>query len=127
LIDDWRWNLIVPQFLGRVWQWFFESSMLAGLYRADFAPVCNWTPPRRVMIDIAREVPAILSMIRTGLITPSEAVREQGFNPDDFWKEYSDDLKKLDELGIVLEADCRKDSQRKSALANQNDQQSQTQ
>lgn len=101
--------------------------MLAGLYRADFAPVCNWTPPRRVSVDIAREVPAILTMIRAGLLTPSEAVREQGFNPDDFWKEYSDDLKKLDELGIVLEADCRKDSQRKSAPANQNDQQSQTQ
>ena len=113
LIDDWRWNLLVPQLLNRVWQWVFEASVLSGLYRADEAPPVEFTPPRRVMTDIAREVPAILTMIRTGLITPSEAVREQGFNPNNFWQEYSDDLKKLDELGIVLESDCRKDSVRK--------------
>lgn len=72
------------------------------------------------MIDIAREVPAILSMIRTGLITPSEAVREQGFNPDDFWKEYSEDLKKLDSLGIMLESDCRQDAARKASAIQAN-------
>lgn len=122
LIDDWRWNLLIPQFLNRVWQWFFESSVLAGLYRGEFAPHVEFTPPRRVMVDIAREVPAILTMIRTGLITPSEAVREQGFNPDDFWAEYAADLQKLDALGIVLEADCRKDSLRKGSQNNQTEQ-----
>lgn len=119
LIDDWRWNLVIPQFLNRIWQWVFESSTIAGLYRSEFAPVCNWTPPRRVMVDIAREVPAILTMVRTGLVTPSEAVREQGYNPDDFWKEYAEDLKKLDELGIILESDCRKDVVRKGSGNNQ--------
>jgi len=116
LIDDWRWNLFIPQFLNPVWQWFFESSLIAGLYRAEFAPICTWTPPRRVMVDIARESEAILTMIRAGLITPSEAVREQGYNPDDFWLEYSEDLKKLDNLGIILESDCRKDAERKSSV-----------
>lgn len=119
LIDDWRWNMLVPQLLNRVWQWFFEASVIAGLYRADVAPPVEWTPPRRVMVDIAREIPAILAMIRTGLITPSEAVREQGYNPETFWAEYAADLAKLDELGIVLESDCRKDSERKSSNQNQ--------
>lgn len=119
LIDDWRWNMLVPQLLDRVWVWFFEASVIAGLYRADVAPPVEWTPPRRVMVDIAREIPAILAMIRTGLITPSEAVREQGRNPDTFWAEYAADLAKLDELGIVLESDCRKDSERKSNNQNQ--------
>lgn len=88
--------------------------MLAGLYRADVAPVCTWTPPRRVMVDIAREVPAILTAIRAGLMTPSEAVREQGYNPDDFYKEYAENLKRLDKLGIILESDCRHDANRKA-------------
>jgi capsid protein len=74
------------------------------------------------MVDISREVPAILSMIRTGLITPSEAVREQGYNPDSFWEEYAADLQKLDGLGIMLESDCRKDSMRKGWQNNQTDQ-----
>jgi lambda family phage portal protein len=114
-IDDWRWNLLVPQMLDRVWQWVFESSVIAGLYRGEVAPICRWTPPRRVMVDIAREIPAILLMIRAGLMTPSDAVREQGFNPADFWAEYAEDLAKLDELGIVLEADCRQDANRKAS------------
>lgn len=70
-------------------------------------------------MDIAREMPAILTMVRAGLLTPSEAVREQGYNPDDFYKEYSEDLKRLDELGIILESDCRKDSIRKGSQGNQ--------
>lgn len=123
LIDDWRWNLLVPQLLNRVCQWFFESSLLVGSYRAEVAPHVEFTPPRRISVDIAREMPAILTMIRAGLITPSEAVREQGYNPKDFWKEYAEDLIKLDELGIVLESDCRKDSVRKTSQVSQNDQQ----
>lgn len=115
-IDDWRWNTFIPQFLDKVWLWSFEAMTLVGLYSADTVPHVEWTPPRRVMVDIAREVPAITQMIRAGLITPSEAIREQGYNPPDFFQEYANDLKTLDELGIVLESDTRKDSDRKGLV-----------
>ena len=118
-IDDWRWNIIIPQFLNRVSEWVFESVVIAGLYKGDTAPRVEWTPPRRVAVDIAREMPAISTMVRNGLITLSEAIREQGYNPDTFLREYANDLKKLDELGIVLESDCRKDAQRKTITDNQ--------
>lgn len=107
--------MLVPQLLNPIWQWVFESAQIAGLYHAEFAPVCTWTPPRRVMVDISREVPAINDAVRAGIMTLSEAIREQGYNPDDFLNEYAEDMKKLDSLGLVLSSDCRKDAERKAS------------
>lgn len=98
-IDAWRWNLFVPQFCTGVAYWFAD---FAGI---DAAP--DWTAPSRMMVDPAREVPAIRDAIRAGLLTLSEAQRQQGYDPQQLIDEYQADLNRLTAQGIVIDSDAR--------------------
>ena len=105
-ITDWQNNLIIPTICVGTWDWFITNAKLAGLINVNKC-AANWTPPRREMIDPVKETSGITNMVRSGLRTPSEAIREQGYDFDEVIKEYASDLKKLDALGIVLDIDMR--------------------
>ncbi|MEI2780938.1 MAG: phage portal protein [Candidatus Competibacter sp.] len=123
LIDCVRWNMFVPQFLDRVWNWFWLTAPLSGLYNAgpeeEGPPKVTWTMPRRILVDLVRELPITIEAIRAGLTTPSEALREFGYNPKLFFEEYKRDMDIIEQLGLVLSSDCRKDAQRLKALSDQ--------
>lgn len=105
-VENWRWNLLIPQMLDPIWAWFVEGASLVGM---NFSGVkAEWTPPRREMIDPKSEITAIKDSIRSGLMTLSEAQRMFGYDPVKLLTEYAEDLKSLDSLGIVLDVDARK-------------------
>jgi lambda family phage portal protein len=110
-VHAWRWRVLVPLFCAPVWRWAMEAAQVAGELPAGDAPGATWTPPPMPMIEPDKEGLALARLVRTGAMTPSEMVREQGFDPDDHWEEYAADLKKLDEKGIILDSDARKVSQ----------------
>ncbi len=105
-VDDWRWNMLIPQFCAPAWAWMLETLALAG-EDVENAPA-EWTPPPTPMLDPDKEGMANSRMIRAGQKTHDEMVREQGYNPEEFWKEYAAGLKRLDDLGIVLDSDPRR-------------------
>ena len=45
--------------------------------------------------------------VRAGIMTLAEAIRERGYDPDEFLAEYATFSKKLDDLKIVLDSDPR--------------------
>jgi lambda family phage portal protein len=102
-IDAWRWNLIIPKLCNGVARWFLEFATLPGV-------TTEWTPPARLMVDPIREIPAIKDAIRSGLMTQSEAIREQGYDPEQLLTEMAADNARLDELNITLDSDPRKGS-----------------
>jgi capsid protein len=59
------------------------------------------------MIDPVKETNAINLMIRNGLISYSEAVRQLGYDPDDVIEEIASDFAKFDEKKIILDSDPR--------------------
>ena len=104
-IEAWRWQMLMPQMMRRVWEWFVDANAVVD---RDFSKVeVEWTPPRREMIDPTKEVPAIIDAIRGGLMTLSEAQRSFGFDPKKMLDEYKSDLDVLDKLGIILDSDAR--------------------
>jgi lambda family phage portal protein len=105
-IEQWRWNLLIPRLCNPVWAWFLEAADILG-FPADGVKA-TWTPPRREMIDPTREVPATINAIRGGLLTLSEAIREQGFDPKEHLEEMKLDNDRVDELGLILDSDPRK-------------------
>lgn len=107
-IDMWRWQTLIPMMCDRVWQWFTELSTLNGsdIMGIDVA----WTAPRREMIDPTREVAATRDAIRSGLQTVSDAIRQNGEDPLEHFKEYKSDNDLIDKLGLVLDCDPRKTS-----------------
>ena len=107
-VEDWRWNMLIPQFCVPAWDWMIGAMQLAGVDVED-APA-TWTPPPLPMLDPDKEASAASRQVRIGMMTPDEMVREQGYDPDDHWKEYAESQKRLDELGIVLDSDVRRTS-----------------
>jgi lambda family phage portal protein len=99
-IDAWRWNLIIPKLCTGVTRWFAAFAGLPDL-------TTEWTPPARMMVDPIREIPAIKDAIRSGLMTQSEAIREQGYDPEQLLTEMAADNARLDELHITLDSDPR--------------------
>ena len=103
-VDDWRWNMLIPQFCDPVWSW----AMFALGVKSDRA---TWTPPPMPMIDPAQEGIALERLVRSGALTPDGMVRQQGYDPDEHWAEYKASLERLDKLGIVIDSDARKVTQ----------------
>jgi len=106
-IDVWRRHVMIPRFCIPVWRWFTEAATLAG-YGSDKV-VATWTAPRREMIDPVKETEATKSQVRSGLISLSEAIRQNGYQPDEVLEEIASDNKKTDVLKLTLDTDPRKD------------------
>lgn len=110
-VEDWRWNMLVPQLCAPAWDWAMQAAMIVGLLGEapnPTLPRADWTPPARPMLDPDKEGLAYKRRVRSGAMTPSEMVREQGRDPDAHWREYAKDLAQLDSLGIVLDCDPRR-------------------
>ena len=105
-IESWRWGMLIPQFCAAVWSWMLDVAALAG-ETVENTPAI-WTPPPIPMLDPEKEGAAATKAVRAGQKTISEMIREQGHDPDEFLAEYKADMKRLDDLGLVLDCDPRK-------------------
>lgn len=110
-ISQWQWHMLIPNFCQPVWQWFIEAAELSGVASSKRVVPITWTPPRREMIDPVKETDAKISSIRGGLITLSEAIREQGNDPEKQLEEMKKDNDLLDKLGLKLDSDSRQQKQ----------------
>jgi lambda family phage portal protein len=107
-VEDWRWQMLIPQFCGPVWGWAMEAAGVMGM--AVEGSVL-WTPPPMKMIEPDKEGLAHMRNIRAGLTTLPEVLRERGYDPDDVLKEIQATNEKLDDMEIVLDSDPRKTTQ----------------
>ena len=105
-VDNWQYNILIPQFMENVVNWFLNGAELIGVRTENTETV--YTPPKREMVDPTKEVPALQKAIRSGLITWSEAVRQTGNDPDKQLAEYKTDKEKFDELELTLDIDAAK-------------------
>jgi phage portal protein, lambda family len=113
-LATWQWLMFIPQFCTAVERFFLDAAEMAG---HDIAGVSmRWTPPKQEMLDPASEVPANRDAVRSGQKTHSQVIRENGDDPDTFFAEMAADLKRLDDLGIVLDSDPRRVTQAGNAV-----------
>jgi lambda family phage portal protein len=109
-VYKWRHNMIIPQLCDGVWKWAMEAADIAGLIKGDL-PRAKWTAPPMPMIEPDKEGLALSRLVRAGVMTHDDMVREQGGDPDAHWDEYAASLAKLDALKIKLDSDVRAVSQ----------------
>lgn len=107
-VVDWRWRMLVPRFCDPVWTWAMEVAVMNGLQNP---PAARWTAPPMAMIEPDKEGLALQRLVRTGLMTLSEAIRERGYDPEELLAEMAADNKRLDALGLVLDSDPRRMTQ----------------
>lgn len=113
-VQVWQWNMLIPMFCDKAWQWFMQVAVITGASRSQMVPV-QWTPPRREMIDPTKEVSAQIDAIRGGLQSWQETVRENGGNPEDSIAEMIADKEMFDKAGLQPECDPRFDPKKQGA------------
>ena len=104
-VDQWRWNILIPRFCDRVFNWYLEALALSGVKTEGVTP--EWTPPKRDMIDPQKEIAATKEAIKAGIKSLPEAIREEGYEPEDLLDEIEDFQKKADAKGLKFDTDMR--------------------
>ena len=105
-IKRWQRNIITKKMNEGIWNWFEEAALISGL-PADTVSM-KWVPPRREMIDPAKETKAMKDSVRSGFTSLSRAQTELGYDPEEIIEEIIESNKKLDDAGIILDTDPRK-------------------
>jgi capsid protein len=101
-IAAWRWNLIIPQVLNPVHRWFNEAARTVQV-RGPRQII--WTPPRRELVDPAKEIKALIEGVRAGFFSLSEIQRSLGFIPAEVMGELEKDIADARQKGLALSVD----------------------
>jgi lambda family phage portal protein len=118
LVQHWQNNMLVPMLCNPVFSWFTDALALGGGMKKGAKISAQWTPPRREMIQPKEEIEALVMQVRAGLKSWQEAVRELGLSPETVLAELTDEQKKFDANGLILEVDARHNLQQNISSEN---------
>ena len=109
-------NVIVHQLCCPIWRAWMEQAALEGaLPLTDFSQkrreylAAKWIPQGWQWVDPKKEFDAMLTAIRAGLLSRSEAISAFGYDAEDIDREIALDNQRADELGLVFDSDPRHD------------------
>jgi lambda family phage portal protein len=101
-VAAWRWNVTIPQVLDPVHRWFNEAARLS---QARGPRRMIWTPPRRELVDPAKEITALIEGVKAGFMSLSEVQRSLGFIPAEVMAELETDMADARGKGLALSVD----------------------
>lgn len=96
--------------------WFLEALIPFGL---DGEYDYKFTPPRRELIDPVKEIPALKTAIRSGIMSWQEVQRSQGNDPQLVATEIKKSNEIFDKYELTLDSDPRKTQQNGSVQKEQ--------
>ena len=105
-VEDWQWNMLIPQFCHPTWMWMLTAMQLAG-ERVAVAPA-DWHPSPMPILEPAMEIKAYAEAVRNGFMTWPQVIRELGYDPREQLAEIERNNQALDKGGIVLDCDPRR-------------------
>jgi lambda family phage portal protein len=117
-VSSWQWLMMIPQFLGPFGGWLLEAWMLQIGDPRVMKSRIEWVPPHRIIVDPAREIPAMITAIRGGLASRQGTQRALGYDPERLMDEIKEDRVTADAADVQFDSDPRKDA---SKLAKESD------
>lgn len=107
-VEEWRWNMLIPQLCDGVWAWAMEdAAIVEGWVQL---PQADWSPPPMPMLDPDKEAAAYTKLVRSGVMTLQQVIRERGEDFVAHVAEIEEANKLLDEKGVWLDSDPRRTS-----------------
>lgn len=100
-IEDWQYNMFIPQFCDKIWGWFMEGLKIKMIISKNAD--AEWTPQGREMIDPVKEMNGLILELKSGLISWTEACKRRGYNPDTLLEQMKVDKKMFEDAGINVE------------------------
>ena len=109
-------GVIVHQLCRPVWRAWMDQAVLEGSLalpgysrrRREYQTV-KWIPQGWQWVDPQKEFNAMLTAMRAGLLSRSEAISSFGYDAEDVDREIAADNARADALGLVFESDPRHD------------------
>ncbi|VDC31412.1 phage portal protein [Pseudogemmobacter humi] len=124
-VSGWQHLTLIPQLLMPLSRLFVDAWQAVDsedFERAGFPPdiwqfiALNWVPPRRIIVDPAREFAALREAVRSGFMSRQQVVRQLGFDPERLLEEQTQDKEEADRLGLPFDSDPRADVSRQSKV-----------
>jgi lambda family phage portal protein len=113
-IEGYRWLTLVPKFCAPVRRRFIDTLILQGKIPAAARSserinlyATQWTAPKFESVDPVKDTIADLKRIRMGVLTLSEAILQNGYDPETQFREIARINALLDRLRIILDSDPR--------------------
>ena len=119
-VESLQHGVIVHQLCRPIWRAWMEQAVLEGALvlpgfmrggaqtrRAYLA--AKWIPQGWQWVDPQKEFKAMVTAIRAGLLSRSEAISSFGYDAEDVDREIAADNARADALGLVFESDPRHD------------------
>lgn len=92
-----QWDVVIPLFLNKVWDMFELGVEM----RVGAKPVgVDWTVPKRIMIDPAKEIKALIEEVRGGFKSWEEAIKENGYDPKQVLIELKRNKEEFEKIGF---------------------------
>ena len=110
-ISGWQWLLLIPQLCNPVARWFMDGWALQDR-QATAGLRMQWTPPRRILVDPTKEIPALIKSVRAGFDTRSNVIRQLGYDPEPIMDEFMRDAEAADARMLKFDSDPRHDQAR---------------
>lgn len=81
-IEQWRWNMFIPQFCDGYMDMFKEFCVVKGLVKTKEEIEHEWVAPAYTSIDPNKEINADKEAVLAGFKSKSMVIREQGLDPE---------------------------------------------
>lgn len=108
MIEQIQWQTVIPMFCERIWAWFVAYAQDAGLLPRGAEIYAEWGPTKFESVNPLQDAQADLLEVRSGFATIPQMIARRGYDPDELLNEAADFNAKMDELGLVYDADPRK-------------------
>lgn len=109
-LDRITWHTLIPELCDAVFEWFHEAAVLMNELPEEVG--ASWTPPLRPLVDPTKDVPALISEVRAGFKSRSEAVRELGRDPLKVEQEIAEETERADAEDLSFDSDGRRPKDR---------------
>ncbi|ROH85729.1 phage portal protein [Pseudomethylobacillus aquaticus] len=117
-------GVIVHKLCRPIWRAWMEQAVLEGALtlpgfsrrRGEYLSA-KWIPQGWQWVDPQKEFNAMVTAIRAGLQSRSEAISAFGYDAEDIDREIAADNQRADELGLVFDSDPRHDKSPLNAAA----------
>lgn len=104
-LDSWQWQMVIPQFCAKVFGWFKDGAEMLSVPCKNAR--AEWTAPRRPVTD-SSVFKDLRDEVRAGFKSMPEAIRENGYDPEQIIAENKDFYDKLDAAKLIIDCDPRK-------------------
>jgi lambda family phage portal protein len=103
-VSAWQWLLMIPQMMQPLAAWVMEAWQIGNGLGRDDNLTLEWVPPHRMLVDPAREIPALRDEVKAGFASRQGQIRRLGYDPEEIVAE------QIEDRGICATHDLRFDS-----------------